>query len=45
MELNMADISYELEDEEELSNLYFKAENGYFTVRRKDGEEIFKIWD
>ena len=34
MQLNVIDISYELEDEEGLSYLFFKAEDGYFTISR-----------
>ena len=39
MELNIIDISYELEDEEGLNYLHFKTENGYFTICREEGEE------
>lgn len=39
MELNVVDISYELEDEEGLSSLFFKTGDGYFTASRLEEDE------
>ena len=39
MELNVVNISYELDNDEGLSLLYFEYENGYFTISRLDEDE------
>jgi len=42
MELNVIEISYELENEEELSALFFKTENGYFIISRsKEDDKLY----
>ena len=39
MELEVINISYEIEDDEGLSYLFFKTKNGYFSLSRLDGED------
>ena len=39
MELNVTNISYELDNEEGLSSIFFEYEGGYFTIAKMEDEE------
>ena len=39
MELKVTEISYELDNEDGLSSLFFECEDGYFTIARMDEDE------
>ena len=39
MELEVVNISYEIEDDEGLSYYHFKTKNGYFSISRLESDD------